>query len=483
MHFPEEAQRNVLYHLLQRARYTAFGRVHQFEKILSYADFAASVPVSTYEEFRPWLDRCIDGEDQVIWPSALRWFAKSSGTTDDRSKYVPVSRESLQECHYKAGRDILSFYTRNHPDHRLFTGKSLVLTGSTHSIGTSKVRTGDISGVLIENLAPWIHYFRTPAKSIALIPDWDEKIEQFLKIVPRENVTFLSGVPSWMHVLISRMMKTMSVHDLHSIWPNLELFIHGAVNFDPYRKQFNEFSPSKPIRYYETYNASEGFFAIQDRPEPGEMLLMTDYGIFYEFIEMNGYELTDRVVPIWEVETGKNYAMVISTSSGLWRYQLGDTVMFTSTEPYRIRITGRTKHFINAFGEELMVENADRALAFAMQETGATVRDYTVAPVYLNKGKAGCHEWLIEFDKQPTDLSLFIKCLDDKIREINSDYDAKRQGDLTLEMPIVRIMPENTFYRWMKSRGKLGGQNKVPRLANHRRYVEEIMRLLSESQV
>ncbi len=478
MNHPEETQRKVLYHLLRQAAFTSFGKANGFARMNTYAHFAETVPVSAYESFRPWIDRCLNGEEQVIWPSPIRWFAKSSGTTDDRSKYVPVSNESLKECHYRAGRDILSFYTKNHPDHRLFTGKSLVLTGSTQPTGFGKLRTGDISGVLIENLAPWIHFFRTPAKPLALIPDWDQKIDRFLAVVPKENVTFISGVPSWMQVLITKMMQQENVEDLHRIWPSLELFIHGAVNFEPYRTQFASFFPKNNIRYYETYNASEGFFALQDRPEPGEMLLMTDYGIFYEFIELDGNGLSNRIIPIWETEVGKNYALLISTNAGLWRYLIGDTITFTSTQPYRIRITGRTKHFINAFGEELMVDNAEQALAYAMAQTGAAVRDYTVAPVYLKTDGAGSHEWVIEFSKSPHSMEQFVQALDHKLREINSDYDAKRKGNLTMDLPVIRAVPEDTFYRWLKSRGRLGGQHKVPRLFNDRRYVDEILELV-----
>ncbi len=482
MNRPEETQRKVLYHLLRQAAFTTFGKAHGFARMNTYAHFSNEVSYSTYEAFRPWIDRCLNGEEQVVWPSPIRWFAKSSGTTDDRSKYVPVTNESLKECHYRAGRDILSFYTKNHPDHRLFTGKSLVLTGSTQPTGLGKMRTGDISGVLIENLSPWIHYFRTPAKPLALIPDWDEKIDRFLSVVPKENVTFISGVPSWMQVLLSQMMQQKGTRDLHDIWPSLELFIHGAVNFEPYRAQFSSFFPKNNIRYYETYNASEGFFALQDRPESGEMLLMTDYGIFYEFIEMDGNSLSNRILPLWETEVGKNYALLISTNAGLWRYLIGDTITFTSTQPYRIRITGRTKHFINAFGEELMVDNAEKALAHAMQQTGAAIRDYTVAPIYLKENGAGSHEWIIEFTKNPGSLDQFIQALDGKLREINSDYDAKRRGNLTMDAPVVRSVPEDTFYKWLKSRGRLGGQHKVPRLYNDRRYVEEIMQLVNHHE-
>jgi len=476
---PEATQQRVFQGLIRTAAQTQFGQTYKFNSIRHYKEYSQRIPCQTYEEFKPWISKALAGEGQVLWPSTLRWFAKSSGTTDDKSKFIPVTRESLQDCHYRASRDVLSFYTKCHPNHQLFNGKSLVLTGSTVPANGTKIRAGDVSGVLIENLAWWIHWFRTPPKSIALIPDWETKIERMLEVVGRENVTCIGGVPSWMLVLIRRLMEKYNIRDLHQIWPNLELFIHGAVNFEPYREPFSAFFPNKPILYYETYNASEGFFAIQDSDTPGEMTLMTDYGIFYEFIPFDNTGQESEPIPLWEVEKDRQYAVVISTNAGLWRYKLGDTIVFTDTKPYRIRITGRTKHFINAFGEELMVDNAEQALAHACKGSGAVLSEYTVAPVYLNNSDAGCHEWIIEFRKQPHSLELFGHLLDEKLMELNSDYESKRRGNLTLKTPIIQVVPENTFYIWMKKRGKLGGQHKVPRLYNDRRYVEEIKRDLA----
>jgi hypothetical protein len=475
---PLRSQKSWFNHLVQQGARTQFGKDHGFSGIRDYYTYTQNVPIRNYETLKPWLDRSFAGEKFVLWPSEIRWFAKSSGTTDNKSKYIPVTNESLQHCHYKASRDILTFYTREFPNHKLFSGKSLILTGSTEPTGVGRIRTGDVSGVLIENLSPWIHFLRTPPKPVALIRDWEQKIEALLRIVPKEDVTFIGGVPSWMQVLIQRMMQQQNVSDLHEIWPNLSLFIHGAVNFAPYREPFARFFPSGNIHYLETYNATEGFFGMSDTVNASDMLLMPDYGIFYEFISMDGSEW-GTPIPLEEVRLGVQYAVVVSTNSGLWRYMIGDTVVFTSCSPYRIRITGRTKHFINAFGEELIIDNAEQAIAYACTIAEAEVREFTAAPVYLSNQSAGRHEWLIEFERLPKDIDLFTSTLDSKLRDLNSDYDAKRKGDMTLAMLSIHILPENTFYNWMKSRGKLGGQHKVPRLYNDRTYVDEIIRLVN----
>jgi len=474
---PHRIQENTLRYLIHMARNTEWGKFHKYSRIKNPADFARQVSVQNYDTLKPYILRTFNGTQNVLWPSPIRWFSKSSGTTEDRSKFIPVSRQSLAFTHYRAGKDIMALYVKNNPRTKLFDGKCLVLTGSVSpNPDNAKAYSGDVSGVLIENMDRWVHHFRTPSKEVALIPNWEDKIDLLCRETSGVNVTYLSGVPSWMMVLANRMLEYTGKKDLREIWPDLELFIHGAVSFTPYREQFRQLIDYPEMKYYESYNASEGFFAIQDRNEPGDMLLMLDYGIYYEFIpsEEFGNE-NPRTISLREVEPNKNYALVISTNGGLWRYMIGDTIKFTSTSPYRIAITGRTKHFINAFGEELVVENADKALAYASFQTGGQVKDYTVAPVYLRGKKAGSHEWLIEFEQMPADMKLFSELLDDKLREINSDYDAKRKGDMTLSRPIIRLMPAHTFYNWMKSRGKLGGQHKVPRLSNDRTVLEDII--------
>lgn len=476
---PHRTQENTIRYLLHMARNTEWGRIHQFSKIKTPESYANRIPIQNYDTLKPYILRTFNGTQNILWPTSIKWFSKSSGTTEDRSKFIPVSRHSLAYTHYRAGKDIMALYVKNNPSTRIFDGKCLVLTGSvTPNPENGKAYSGDVSGVLIENMDKWVHHFRTPSKEVTLIPDWEDKIERLCRETIHVNVSYLSGVPSWMMVLINHILDYTGKKNLREVWPNLELFIHGAVSFAPYREQFQNFLPFEDMKYYDSYNASEGFFAIQDTNEPGEMLLMMDYGIYYEFIppeEM--YSENPRTISLKEVERDVNYALVISTNAGLWRYVIGDTIKFTSLKPYRIVITGRTKHFINAFGEELVVENADKALAYASEKCGARIKDYTVAPVYLKGKHAGSHEWLIEFDRLPDDMNKFKSTLDLKLREINSDYDAKRKGNLTLSDPIIRIMPLHTFYNWLKEKGKLGGQHKIPRLSNDRKLVEEIMKL------
>lgn len=476
---PHHTQENTIRYLLHMARNTEWGRAHQYGRIRSPKQYAERVPIQNYDTLKPFILRTFNGTQNILWPTSIRWFSKSSGTTEDRSKFIPVSRHSLAYTHYRAGKDIMALYAKNNPHTRVFDGKCLVLTGSvTPNPENGKAYSGDVSGVLIENMDKWVHHFRTPSKEVTLIPDWEDKIEHLCRETVNVNVTYLSGVPSWMLVLMNHILDYTGKKDLREVWPNLELFIHGAVSFAPYRDQFARFLPHADMKYYDSYNASEGFFAIQDTNNPGEMLLMLDYGIYYEFIpsEELGSE-NPRTVTLKDVQLDKNYALVISTNAGLWRYMIGDTIKFTSLNPYRIAITGRTRHFINAFGEELVVENADKAVAYACQQTGAQVKDYTVAPVYLRGKNAGSHEWLIEFDRLPGSIKQFARLLDEKLREINSDYDAKRKGNMTLSPPIIRLMPLHTFYNWLKEKGKLGGQHKIPRLSNDRKLVEEIMKL------
>jgi hypothetical protein len=422
----------------------------------------------------------LSGEQNILWPSEIKWFAKSSGTTNDRSKFIPVSEESLEECHFKGGKDLLSMYCNNRPDTRIFTGKCLVLGGS-HQINQLNADScfGDLSAVLIKNLPFWAEFYRTPDMSIALMDNFEEKVEKMAQATIDVNVTNISGVPTWNIVLAKRILEITGKDNLLEVWPNLEFYFHGAVNFNPYREQFKKLIPSDNMYYLETYNASEGFFGIQDQSDSEEMLLMLDYGIYYEFLPMEDlHKENPKTLRLDQVELHKNYALIISTNAGLWRYMIGDTIKFTSLSPHRIQITGRTKHFINAFGEELIIDNAEKGLSKACKETGAIIRDYTACPIYFKGNEAGGHEWIIEFEKKPDNLERFTDLMDQTLREINSDYDAKRFKDMALGRPLVHLAPDGTFYEWMKGRGKLGGQHKVPRLANDRAYVDEILKML-----
>jgi hypothetical protein len=480
MKYPHEVQEEWLHSLILTSKQTEWGKQYDYKSIESVQEFKSRVPIQNYDSLKPYIERMLLGEQNVLWPSEIKWFAKSSGTTNDKSKYIPVSTESLEECHYKGGKDLLSIYCHNRPETQIFTGKCLVLGGS-HQINPMNDETqyGDLSAVLIKNLPIWAEFHRTPELSIALMDNWEEKIEMMANSTIPVNVTNISGVPTWTIILAKRILEITGKKDLLEVWPNLELYFHGAVSFAPYREQFNKLIPSKEMYYLETYNASEGFFGIQDQDHSSDMLLMLDYGIYYEFIPM---EEIDNEFPksldLSEVELNKNYAMVISTNAGLWRYMIGDTVKFTSLAPHRILITGRTKHFINAFGEELIIDNAEQALVIACAATGAIIKDYTAGPIYFGEEASGAHEWIIEFEKAPNSISDFNKQLDDSLKNLNSDYEAKRKGDIALKAPTVHVAPMNTFYNWMKNRGKLGGQHKVPRLSNNRQYLDEILTLL-----
>ncbi len=476
MKYPHDVQSEWFRSLINSARNTEWGKKYDYAGIINHRDFAARVPVSDYEDLKPYIDRLRNGEQNLLWNSEIRWFAKSSGTTSDKSKYIPVSQEALEECHFKGGKDLISIYCNNHPDTQIFTGKLLGMGGS-HFPDNPEAGSyvGDVSAILMENLPAWIELMRTPDLSVALMSEWESKIEKIAAITSRENVTNITGVPSWTLVLLKRILEMTGKKDIREVWPNFELFIHGGVSFVPYRPQFRKLI-SGEVNYYETYNASEGFFGIQDRSGAEDMLLMLDYGIFYEFIPVteNG-EDGGAVIPLYEVKPNVNYAIIISTNSGLWRYRIGDTVVFTSTSPYRIRITGRTKNFINAFGEELIVDNAQKALDCACAKTGATLNEFTAAPVYFGDNNSGAHEWLIEFDNPPADLNYFTEVFDTALKSLNSDYEAKRYQNMVLGPPQIRIMPQGTFYKWLKLRDRLGGQYKVPRLSNDRKYVEEIL--------
>ncbi len=477
MKYPVEVQNELFSSLIDQAALTRFGIEHGFSTIKTIDDFKKAVPIRNYEAFLPYINLMRDGQQNVAWPSRLKWFAKSSGTTDAKSKFIPVTKEALEECHYKGGKDLLALYYLQKPDAKVYKGKHLVLGGSSKvNMFNDEGYTGDLSAIIIKNLPIWAELRRTPSRDIALMDNWEEKIERIAQSTISDDVYMIAGVPSWTLVLLKRIIEITGKNDIKEIWPNLELFWHGGVSFKPYRDQFKKLIPSADMNYVETYNASEGFFGIQDRLGHDDMLLMLDYGIFYEFMPMTEYgKPNPRTVTLKDVEVGLNYALIISTNGGLWRYLVGDTVKFTSTVPYRIQVSGRTKHYINAFGEELMVENADSALHKASEATGALVRDYTAAPVYMSDEGSGAHEWLIEFDQAPDDLENFTLLLDNALKAANSDYEAKRNFDFILKKPIVHAMPSGTFYNWLKHKDKLGGQNKVPRLSNERGLVEELL--------
>lgn len=481
--YPIEVQQELFSKLIQTANNTAFGKKYNFDSIKTKDDFRERVPIHDYTAFFPYIEQVMKGNQNIIWPSKIKWFAKSSGTTSARSKFIPVSKEALEDCHYKGGKDALTIYINNFPQTKLFSGKSLIIGGSQQVNQLDKKQNsyyGDVSAVLMSNMPFMGQFARTPRLEVALMEDWEQKIELMASETSRENVTSLVGVPTWTIILLRRIMEMKQTNNILDVWPNLELFIHGAVSFTPYREIFKQLIPSPQMRYMETYNASEGFFGVQDQPDSDEMLLMLDYGVYYEFIPMEEIDQEwPNTLSLENVEIGKNYAVVISTNGGLWRYSIGDTIKFTSVYPFRFKITGRTKHFINAFGEEVIVENAEGAIAKACQITHAEVEDFTAAPKYFGTNSTGCHEWVIEFRKQPDSMEKFIQVMDTTLRELNSDYDAKRQKDIALKVPVVHKAPQHTFYNWMKKRGKLGGQNKVPRLANTREYVEDILRMLN----
>jgi hypothetical protein len=485
MKYPHEVQEEWFDQLISWAENTEWGKKYHYRSIENYAQFKDRVPIQTYDTLKPYIERMLKGEQNVLWPSEIRWFAKSSGTTNDRSKFIPVSEESLEECHFKGGKDMLTLYFNNRPNARVFTGKSLTLGGSAQvSQLNADTFSGDLSAVIMKNLPLWAEFYRTPHLDIALLENFDEKIEKMAYATKDVNVTSISGVPTWNILLFKRILEITGKNNLLEVWPNLELYFHGAVNFTPYREMFKQLIPSDEMYYIDIYNASEGFFGIQDTEESGDMLLMLDYGIFYEFLPFEHiHDDHPPTLTLDEVELNKNYALIITTNAGLWRYMIGDTVRFTSLSPYRIQITGRTKHFINAFGEELIIDNAERALDRACRYTGATMRDYTAAPIYFSDDASGSHEWLIEFEQNPPEFDRFIDLLDETLRKLNSDYDAKRFKDMALRRPLVHPVPQGTFLQWMKERGKLGGQHKVPRLANDRQYVDAIWKMLNREKV
>src|ERR1043165_838421 len=479
MKYPEDVQDEWLHKLVSSAKDTEWGRKHDYRNISSAAQFRSNVPLQDYESLKPYIDRVRKGEQNILWHSDIKWFAKSSGTTSDKSKFIPVSEESLDVCHYNGGRDMIAIHCSLNPETHLFTGKNLALAVSlvTDHFGNYESQNGDLSAIVINNLPVWAEFFRAPDLSIALMDKWDEKLEKIAQATKDENMVSLAGVPSWMLLIMKKVLEETGKKSIAEVWPNLEVYFHGGVNFNPYREQFKAIFNKPDLNYLELYNATEGFFGIQDQRNSEELLLMLDYGIYYEFIPAGEFDKADpKTLSLSEVNMDTNYAMVISTNAGLWRYKLGDTIRFTSLYPFRFKITGRTKHFMNAFGEEVIVDNADKALAIACEKTGARISEYTAAPVYMNNDEAGAHEWLIEFDQAPDNLEYFSEVLDNALKSINSDYEAKRYRDLALKKPLVKKIPQGTFYRWFESKNKLGGQHKVPRLSNDRKYIEEVLR-------
>ncbi len=483
MRYPDEVQLELLRRLLSTAKNTEWGRRYDFKTIGSPAQFRERVPLNDYDSVKGDIERLRQGEQNILWPSEIKWFAKSSGTTSDRSKFIPVSQEALEECHFKGGKDLLSIYFNSNSETKLFDGKAIAMGGSHQimEVNNESFIQGDLSAILIQNLPGWIEFMRTPNLSIALMDEWESKIEMMAHATMQHDVTNITGVPSWTLLLLTRILEITGRQNLLEVWPNFELFIHGGVSFGPYREQFRQLLPSSRVNYLETYNASEGFFGIQDRSKADDMLLMLDYGIYYEFIPTDQLNRDHPVTcGLEEVQLNTNYAMVITTNAGLWRYVIGDTVIFTSLRPFRIRISGRTRNFINAFGEELIIDNAEKALAVACERSHAVVTEYTAAPVYLSGSGKGAHEWLIEFARMPDDLSFFTATLDTALKSLNSDYEAKRYHNMMLDEPMIRPVPAKTFYNWLKSKGKLGGQHKVPRLSNDRKYIDEILELLAQ---
>ena len=476
---PEAVQQKVLRRLLNDAAQTTWGREHGYASIKSYTDYAAAVPLQTYDDLKPYIDRMRNGEDNLLWHSKVKWYAQSSGTTNDKSKYIPVTSEGLDDTHYRGGADCVAIYLGMNPSSRFFSGKGLILGGSfNEQPNPDGSRVGDLSAVLMQNINPVVNFFRVPSKEVALVREWESKIERLARDTASVNVTNLSGVPSWMLVVLKRVLDITGKRGIEEVWPNLEVFFHGGVSFTPYRSQYKELIKSDRMHYVETYNASEGFFGIQNDLSDPSMMLMIDYGVFYEFVPMTEFGKPNaRAVSLTDVELGKNYAMVISTSCGLWRYVIGDTVMFTSKSPYKFRITGRTKHFINAFGEELIVDNAEKGLARACAETGAKVLDYSAAPVYMDAQGKCRHQWLIEFAVMPDSLDHFVTVLDMALKSVNSDYEAKRTKDIALQLPEVVVARPGLFNDWLKGKGKLGGQHKVPRLSNTRDIIDEMLAL------
>lgn len=476
--YPNEVQEELLMNLIRSSENTVIGKNYDFDSVKSYQIFTERVPISTYEDLEPLIEQTRKGEQNILWSTPIKWFAKSSGTTNAKSKFIPVSNEALEDCHYKGSKDLLCMYLNNNENSELFLGKSLRLGGSSQIYENNNTFFGDLSAILIENMPIWAEFSSTPSNRVSLMSEWESKIAAIINETKNENVTSFAGVPSWMLVLLNKILEETGNKDIFEIWPNLEVYFHGGVSFDPYRDQYKKILPNSDFKYYEIYNASEGFFAIQDLNDSNDLLLMLDYGIFYEFIPMDVFDTPNKkAIRLSDVELHKNYAVVITTNGGLWRYLVGDTVRFTSLNPYKIRVTGRTKHHINVFGEELMVENTDRAIAKTCQMTKTEIVDYTVAPIFMKDKEKGAHEWMIEFKKNPDNPSAFQKILDENLQSLNSDYEAKRYNNMTLNPLVLNIARSNLFYDWLKNQNKLGGQHKIPRLSNQRDYLEQLKQL------
>jgi GH3 auxin-responsive promoter len=476
--YPNEVQEELLMNLIRASENTIIGEKYDYNSIKNYTTFAERIPISSYEDLEPLIERTRQGEQNVFWETPIKWFAKSSGTTNAKSKFIPVSNEALEDCHYKGSKDLLCLYLNNNENSEMFTGKSLRLGGSSQIYENNNTFFGDLSAILIENMPIWAEFSSTPSSKISLMSEWETKMEAIISETINENVTSFAGVPSWMMVLMNRVLEKTGKENLMDVWPNLEVYFHGGVSFDPYRDQYQRILPKNNFKYYEIYNASEGFFAIQDLNNSSDLLLMLDYGIFYEFIPMDVFGTPNEVaIRLADVQLFKNYAIVITTNAGLWRYLIGDTVRFTSLNPYRIRVTGRTKHHINVFGEELMVENTDSAIAKTCHITNSEVKDYTVAPIFMKGKEKGAHEWMIEFKKKPENVLEFQKILDDTLQTLNSDYEAKRYNNMTLNLLKINVARENLFYDWLKDNDKLGGQHKIPRLSNQRDYLEQLLEM------
>jgi len=476
--YPNEVQQELLSHLLNKAKDTEFGKLYSFDSITNYKTFSERIPISTYEDYQDVIERSRQGENNIFWPQPIKWFAKSSGTTNAKSKFIPVSEDSLEDCHYAASKDLLCMYLNNNENSQLFTGKSLRLGGSKELFKENGTTFGDLSAILIDNMPFWAEFSSTPSSKVSLMSNWEDKMQAIVDETIQENVTSLAGVPSWMLVLLNNVLETTGKNNLFDIWPNLEVYFHGGVSFLPYKDQYKNILPKSDFKYYEIYNASEGFFAIQDLNNSSELLLMLDYGIFYEFIPMDTYGTkNEKVIPLSDVEKDKNYAVIITTNAGLWRYKIGDTVKFTSINPYRIKVTGRTKHHINAFGEELIIENAEDALRKVCKKTKSEIVDYTAAPIFMQGKEKGAHEWLIEFKTPPNDINYFNELFDNALKALNSDYEAKRYNNITLNKPTIHVAREQLFYDWLKQNNKLGGQHKVPRLSNTRNYIDDLLKL------
>ncbi|MBI2268852.1 MAG: GH3 auxin-responsive promoter family protein [Bacteroidetes bacterium] len=482
MKYPHDVQEEWLRRLIEQAKGTEWGKKYDYTTLETYRQFNERIPLQDYDTIKPFIERARRGEQNILWPGETRWFAKSSGTTSDKSKFIPVTENSLEESHYNGGRDMVAIHCSNRPETKLFTGKNLALAGSyqVDKYGQHESYHGDLSAIVIRNLPLWAEFLRAPDLSIALIDEWEKKLDKMARATMDENVTSIAGVPSWLLILLKRILQLKGKASITEVWPNLEVFFHGGVNFSPYKDQFKRLFGSDTVSYIELYNASEGFFGIQDQAYSDELLLMLDYGIYYEFIPMNEWGEEAVAIPLSEVELHKNYAVVISTNAGLWRYILGDTVKFTSLIPYRFKITGRTKHFINAFGEELIIDNADNALKIACEKTGAVIKEYAAAPAYMNDITGGLHEWLIEFEQPPENIGYFGEVLDNALKSLNSDYEAKRYNNFILRAPLIHIAGADLFYKWMKVHNKLGGQNKIPRLSNDRKLMEELLNMNNE---